>query len=56
MDHYQRIYTSRAADYHRLIGPEDQAEFFFGPELARSIRSHRWADLPEWTGAWGRVG
>lgn len=29
-------------------------EFFFGPDLAQSIRAHGWARLPEWTGVWGK--
>ena len=28
------------------------SEFFFGPELAASIREQGWARLPEWTGYW----
>ncbi len=32
----------------------NQTEFFFGAELAASIRAHRWARLPEWTGVWGK--
>ena len=27
-------------------------EFFFGAELAESIRRNAWARLPEWTGVW----
>lgn len=27
-------------------------EFFFGPELAATIRAHGWARIPEWTGIW----
>ncbi|MBE7468831.1 MAG: class I SAM-dependent methyltransferase [Anaerolineae bacterium] len=32
----------------------DQTEFFFGPELAATIRRNGWATLPEWTGVWGK--
>jgi ubiquinone/menaquinone biosynthesis C-methylase UbiE len=32
-----------------------RTEFFFGAELAASIRAHGWAQLPEWTGVWGKV-
>jgi len=31
-----------------------QTEFFFGPELSRTIRRNNWARLPEWTGVWGK--
>ncbi|MCK6627227.1 MAG: class I SAM-dependent methyltransferase [Anaerolineae bacterium] len=31
-----------------------QTEFFFGPELAATIRRNGWATLPEWTGVWGK--
>lgn len=30
-------------------------EFFFGSELARSIRENGWTRLPEWTGVWGKI-
>ena len=33
MDHFQHIYSSHAADYHRLIAPEDA-----GGHLARTLR------------------
>jgi ubiquinone/menaquinone biosynthesis C-methylase UbiE len=29
-------------------------EFFFGSQLAASIRAHGWSRLPEWTGMWVR--
>lgn len=29
-------------------------EFFFGPELAKTIRENKWVRLPEWTGVWGK--
>jgi ubiquinone/menaquinone biosynthesis C-methylase UbiE len=31
-----------------------QTEFFFGPELAATIRAQGWAHLPEWTGVWSK--
>jgi ubiquinone/menaquinone biosynthesis C-methylase UbiE len=31
-----------------------QTEFFFGPDLAAAIRRQGWAQLPEWTGVWGK--
>ncbi len=31
-----------------------RTEFFFGPELADTIRQKRWARLPEWTGVWSK--
>lgn len=31
-----------------------QTEFFFGAELAATIRRNGWATLPEWTGVWGK--
>ncbi|MBI1882489.1 MAG: class I SAM-dependent methyltransferase [Chloroflexi bacterium] len=31
-----------------------QTEFFFGEALAGAIRAHGWAELPEWTGVWGK--
>ncbi len=31
-----------------------QTEFFFGPELAATIRQQGWARLPEWTGVWSK--
>lgn len=31
-----------------------QTEFFFGYELATTIRQNGWATLPEWTGVWGK--
>ena len=40
---------------YQFATPEDavaHAEFFFGPELASSIRAHGWARVPEWTGFW----
>lgn len=27
-------------------------EFFFGPDLAETIRRNHWARVPEWTGVW----
>lgn len=32
----------------------NQTEFFFGTELAATIRRQGWAQLPEWTGVWGK--
>jgi hypothetical protein len=29
--------------------------FFFGAELAESIRRNQWSRLPEWTGIWSRT-
>ena len=29
-------------------------EFFFGPELAATIRANNWVRVPEWTGVWGK--
>jgi ubiquinone/menaquinone biosynthesis C-methylase UbiE len=29
-------------------------EFFFGAELAQTIRQRSWARLPEWTGIWSK--
>jgi ubiquinone/menaquinone biosynthesis C-methylase UbiE len=35
----------------------ERTEFFFGPELAETIRANGWSRLPEWTGVWSkRVG
>jgi ubiquinone/menaquinone biosynthesis C-methylase UbiE len=31
-----------------------QTEFFFGADLAAAIRRQGWAQLPEWTGVWGK--
>ncbi|NOH12009.1 MAG: class I SAM-dependent methyltransferase [Chloroflexi bacterium] len=31
-----------------------RTEFFFGPELAETIRQNQWARLPEWTGVWSK--
>ena len=31
-----------------------QTEFFFGAELAATIRERGWSRLPEWTGVWGK--
>lgn len=31
-----------------------RTEFFFGPELAATIRQRGWARLPEWTGVWSK--
>lgn len=31
-----------------------QTEFFFGADLAAIIRQQAWAQLPEWTGVWGK--
>jgi ubiquinone/menaquinone biosynthesis C-methylase UbiE len=31
-----------------------RTEFFFGPELAATIRRKGWARLPEWTGVWSK--
>jgi ubiquinone/menaquinone biosynthesis C-methylase UbiE len=33
----------------------EHTEFFFGAELASSIRENGWARLPEWTGVWGKI-
>ena len=30
-------------------------EFFFGAELAQTIRKNNWVRLPEWTGVWGKL-
>jgi hypothetical protein len=32
----------------------ERTEFFFGPELAATIRANGWARLPEWTGVWSK--
>lgn len=32
-----------------------KTEFFFGPQLAQSIRDQGWFRVPEWTGVWGKV-
>ena len=32
----------------------ERTEFFFGPELAETIRQNGWARLPEWTGVWSK--
>jgi SAM-dependent methyltransferase len=69
--------TRALADYYRLLendwgftrqqirtdfqfGSVDEAvartEFFFGSELARTVRDKAWARLPEWTGVWGKTG
>ena len=32
----------------------EDTEFFFGSELALSIRENGWVRLPEWTGVWGK--
>jgi ubiquinone/menaquinone biosynthesis C-methylase UbiE len=32
----------------------EKTEFFFGPELADTIRQNEWARLPEWTGLWSK--
>lgn len=29
--------------------------FFFGAELAETIRQNRWSRVPEWTGVWGKT-
>lgn len=31
-----------------------QTEYFFGAELAATIRRNGWTTLPEWTGVWGK--
>jgi ubiquinone/menaquinone biosynthesis C-methylase UbiE len=31
-----------------------RTEFFFGPDLAATIRRQGWSRLPEWTGVWGK--
>jgi ubiquinone/menaquinone biosynthesis C-methylase UbiE len=32
-----------------------QTEFFFGAELAATIRDRGWSRLPEWTGVWSKA-
>ena len=32
----------------------EKTEFFFGSELAETIRQNEWARLPEWTGVWSK--
>jgi ubiquinone/menaquinone biosynthesis C-methylase UbiE len=32
----------------------EKTGFFFGPELAETIRQNEWARLPEWTGLWSK--
>ena len=32
-----------------------KTEFFFGPQLAQTIRDQGWARIPEWTGVWGKI-
>ena len=29
--------------------------FFFGDDLAQTVRKNNWIRLPEWTGVWGRM-
>ncbi|MCB0191705.1 MAG: class I SAM-dependent methyltransferase [Anaerolineae bacterium] len=31
-----------------------KTEFFFGPQLAQTIRDQGWARVPEWTGVWSK--
>jgi ubiquinone/menaquinone biosynthesis C-methylase UbiE len=31
-----------------------RTEFFFGPELAATVREKGWARIPEWTGVWAK--
>ncbi len=31
-----------------------KTEFFFGPDMAATIRAKGWSRLPEWTGVWGK--
>ena len=33
----------------------ERTEFFFGSDMAATIRAHGWARLPEWTGVWGKI-
>lgn len=51
MDHFQHIYTHRAADYHRLIAPEDvDANLLPALEAVAPLRGKRILDLGSGTG------
>ncbi|MCB0166046.1 MAG: class I SAM-dependent methyltransferase [Anaerolineae bacterium] len=41
--------------FHSVDEAVARMAFFFGPELARTIRDQGWARVPEWTGVWGRL-
>ncbi len=52
-------FTRRAIPTDYVFGSVEEAvqktEFFFGSELAQTIRRNGWARLPEWTGVWSRT-
>ena len=51
MDHFRRIYTHRATDYHRLIIPEDvDGNLLPALEVVTPLRSKRILDLGTGTG------
>jgi methylase of polypeptide subunit release factors len=51
MDHFVHIYTSRAADYHRLIAPEDsEGNLLKALRTVAPIRGQRVLDLGTGTG------
>ena len=51
MDHFERIYTQRATDYHRLIAPEDvDGNLLPALEAVAPLRGKRLLDLGSGTG------
>jgi hypothetical protein len=41
--------------FPNLDAAVEYMEFFFGAELAKTIRQNRWSRVPEWTGVWGKT-
>lgn len=51
MDHFRRIYASRAADYHRMIAPEDaDGNLFHAIQQVTPLHGKRLLDLGTGTG------
>jgi hypothetical protein len=51
VDHFHPIYAHCAADYHRMIAPEDaDSSLLKALQKITSLRGR----LPEWTGVWSK--
>ncbi len=49
---YARQVVRTDYDFGSVDAAVAQTEFFFGAELAGTIRAQGWSRLPEWTGVW----
>jgi len=52
---FSRQEISTDYQFRDLEEAVEMADFFFGKELAQSVRNNQWVQLPEWTGVWSKI-